>query len=67
MVTIIALFDSYFLQFCSDNRLRSFSSNKLRLNVSKNLTLQLRELFLKNRIPDLWKNLPNSLRTEDLQ
>ena len=47
MVTIIALFDSYFLQFCSDKRLRSFSSNKLRLNVSKNLTLQLRELFKK--------------------
>ena len=55
-------FDSYF-QFCSDKRLGSFSSNKLRLNLVKS------ELFkptFLNIIPCLWKNLPDNLRTEDL-
>ena len=55
-------FDSYF-QFCSDRWLRSFSSNKLRLNLVK--TELFKGTFL-NRIPYLWNNLPYNLRTEDL-
>ena len=56
------LFDSYF-QFCFDKRLGSFSNHKLRLNLVK--TELFKETFL-NRIPYLWNNLPDNLRTEDL-
>ena len=55
-------FDSYF-QFCSDKILRSFSSNKLRLNLVKT---QLFKVTFLNRIPYFWNNLPDNLRTEDL-
>lgn len=61
VVTIIALLDSYFLQFCSDKKLRSFSSNKLRLNFSKNLTLQLRGLFFKIEFLIYGRTCPTAL------
>ena len=50
-------------QFCSDKRLRSFSSNKLRLNLVK--TKLFKGTFF-NRIPYLWNKLPDNLKTEDL-
>ena len=55
-------FDSYF-QFCSDKRLGSSSSNKLRLNLVK--TELFKGTFL-NRIPYLWNSLPDKLRAEEL-
>ena len=50
-------------QFCSDKRLRSFSNNKLRLNLVK--TKLFKGTFF-NRIPYLWNKLPDNLKTEDL-
>ena len=53
-------FDSYF-QFCSDERLRSHSSNKLKINRVK---MELFKGTFFNRIPYLWNNnLPDELRT----
>ena len=52
-------FNSYF-QFCSDERLRSYASNKLKINRVRT------ELFKGTffyRIPYLWNNLPDALRT----
>ena len=49
-------FNSYF-QFCSDVRLRSHSSNKLRINRV------LKRHFLINRVPYLWNKLHDSLGT----
>lgn len=50
---------SYF-QFCSDERLRSHASNKLRINRFR--TELFKGTFF-NRIPYLWNNLPDALRT----
>ena len=52
-------FNSYF-QFCSDERLRSHASNKLKINRVK--TEHFKGTFF-NRIPYLWNNLPDALRT----
>ena len=52
-------FDSYF-QFCSDERLRSHSSNKLKINRVR--TELFKGTFF-NRIPYLWNNLPDELKT----
>ena len=51
--------NSYF-QFCSDKRLRSHSSNKLKINRVR--TELFKGTFF-NRIPYLWNNLPDELRT----
>ena len=63
MTIIIARLTAAYIKFCSDKRLRSFSSNKLRLTLVK--TELFKGTFL-NRIPYLWNNLPDNLRTEDL-
>lgn len=55
-------FDSYF-EFCSDKRLRSYSSNKLKLNLVR--TELFKGTFF-NSIPYLWNNLPKGLRTDNL-
>ena len=52
-------FNSYF-QFCSDERLRSHASNKLKINRVR--TEHFKGTFF-NRIPYLWNNLPDALRT----
>ena len=52
-------FDSYF-QFCSDERLRSYSSNKLKIN---RIGTELFKGTFFNRITYLWNNLPDELRT----
>ena len=52
-------FNSYF-KFCSDERLRSHASNKLKINRVR--TEHFKGTFF-NRIPYLWNNLPDALRT----
>ena len=52
-------FNSYF-QFCSDDRLRSYASIKLKINRVR--TEHFKGTFF-NRIPYLWNNLPDALRT----
>ena len=52
-------FNSYF-QFCSDDRLRSYASNKLKINRVR--TEHFKRTFF-NRIPYLWNNLPDAFRT----
>lgn len=54
-------FDEYF-EFCSDTRLRSYSSNKLKINSVKT---QLFKGTFFNRLPYLWNNLPDQLRTSN--
>ena len=52
-----------YFDFCSDRRLRSYSSNKLKINQVRT------ELFKGtsfNRLPYLWNNLPGKLRTPNL-
>ena len=49
-----------YVQFCSDTRLRSFSQGKLKL--SKCRTELFKGTYF-NRIPYLWNNLPQDLRT----
>ena len=54
--------DNYF-EFCADKRLRSYSSNKLELNVYR--TDLFKATFF-NRIPYLWNNLPDNIRISHL-
>ena len=49
--------------FCSDKRLRSYSSNKLKINQVR--TELFKGTFF-NRLPYLWNNLPDKLRTSNL-
>ena len=50
-------------EFCSDKRLRSYSSNKLKINKVR--TELFKGTFF-NRLPYLWNNLPDKLRTSNL-
>ena len=52
-----------YFEFCSDKRLRSFSSNKLKINKVR--TELFKGTFF-NRLPYLWNNLPDKLRTSNL-
>ena len=52
-----------YFDFCSDKRLRSYSSNKLKINKVR--TELLKGTFF-NRLPYLWNNLPDKLRTSNL-
>ena len=54
--------DNYF-EFCADKRLRSYSSNKLKLNVYRT---ELFKATFFNRIPYLWNNLPDNIRISNL-
>ena len=51
--------NSYF-QFCSDERLRSHTSNKLKINRVR--AEHFKGTFF-NRIPYLWNSFPDTLRT----
>ena len=52
-----------YFDFCSDQRLRSYSSNKLKINQVR--TELFKGTFF-NRLPYLWNNLPDKLRTSNL-
>ena len=52
-----------YFEFCSDKRLRSYSSNKLKINKVR--TELFKGTFF-NRLPYLWNNLPDKLRTSNL-
>ena len=52
-----------YFNFCSDKRLRSYSSNKLKIN---NVRTELFKGTFFNILPYLWKNLPDKLRTSNL-
>ena len=52
-----------YFDFCSDKRLRSYSSNKLKINKVR--TELFKGTFF-NRLPYLWNNLPDKLRTSNL-
>ena len=52
-----------YFEFCSDKRLRSYSSNKLKINKVR--TELFKGTFF-NRLPYLWNNLPEKLRTSNL-
>ena len=54
--------ESYF-ESCSDKRLRSYTSNKLKINKVR--TELFKGTFF-NRLPYLWNNLPDKLRTSNL-
>ena len=51
-----------YFNFCSDKRLRSYSSNKLKINKVR--TELFKGTFF-NRLPYLWNNLPERLRTSN--
>ena len=52
-----------YFDFCSDKRLRSYSSNKLKINQVR--TELFKGTFF-NRLPYLWNHLPGKLRTPNL-
>ena len=52
-----------YFEFCSDKRLRSFPSNKWKFNEVR--TELFKGTFF-NRLPYLWNNLPDKLRTSNL-
>ena len=52
-----------YFEFCSDKRLRSYSSNKLKIN---NVRTELFKGTFFNRLPYLWNNLADKLRTSNL-
>ena len=49
-----------YFEFCSDKRLRSFSSNKLKINKVR--TELFKGTFF-NSLPYLWSKVPDKLRT----
>ena len=52
-----------YFEFCSDKRLRLYSSNKLKINRVR--TELFKGTFF-NLLPYLWNNLPDKLRTSNL-
>ena len=52
-----------YFDFCSDKRLRSNSSDKLKINKVR--TELFKGTFF-NKLPYLWNNLPDKLRTSNL-